>query len=106
MQLLDLAFAHRFGVIAHTRIEGARRTLHELLLPGIDLVGVNLITLSKISHRGAFPERLQGNLRLQPSVNLPPRLRHHSLLSPKERQLIQSSPWSQKPGPLQYDHPG
>src|SRR5438876_7485585 len=61
----------------------------------------NLIALGKIDHRRLFPKRLHGDLRLQCSVDLTPRLlRHRPLPLAKERQLIQLNPWSQKPGPL------
>src|SRR2546421_8493608 len=103
MQLLDLALARGFAIIAQTCIEGACRLLEELLLPSIDLIRVNLVTLGQVSDRRLVPQRLQGDLRLQCRVDLPSRLlRHSPLLFRKERQTIQLSPWSQKLGPLQY----
>jgi hypothetical protein len=47
MQLLDLPLAIGFGVPADAGIEGARRVLQQLLLPGMDLVGMDLVALGK-----------------------------------------------------------
>jgi len=49
MQLLDLPLAIGFGVPADAGIEGARRVLQQLLLPGIDLVGMDLVALGKVA---------------------------------------------------------
>ena len=43
MQLLDLALAFRLGVRADTWIERPAGVLEQLLLPGIDLVRMNLV---------------------------------------------------------------
>src|SRR5436305_15188230 len=80
MQLLDLALARGFAIIAQTCIEGACRLLEKLLLPSIDLIGVNLVALGQVSDRRLVPQRLQGDLRLQCRVDLPSRLLRHSPL--------------------------
>jgi len=49
MQPLDLPLAIGFGVPADAGIEGARRVFQQLLLPGIDLVGMDLVALGKVA---------------------------------------------------------
>src|SRR6516162_818925 len=100
MQLLDLPLAIGFGVPADAGIEGARRVLQQLLLPGIDLVGMDLVALGKVGHRRLFPNRFQRDLRLQGAVNLASRLRHPLLRLSNGAADFQLSPWSQKRGPF------
>jgi hypothetical protein len=65
--------------ISHS-CEGARRLILKLLLPGVNLVRVDLVALRKVRDRPLLPQRLRGDLRLQPAVNPPSRLlRHRSL---------------------------
>jgi hypothetical protein len=45
-------------------LERTRCPIQELLLPGINLVGKNLIALGRIGHRRLFPQCLQRDLRL------------------------------------------
>src|SRR5262249_34941170 len=79
MQLLDLAFMSRFAILVRSAIKSACRMLQQLLLPGVDLVGMDLIALSQIGNRRLVPERFQRNPRLQCRVDPPPRsLRHLS----------------------------
>src|SRR6516165_6660920 len=94
MQLLDLPLAIGFGVPADAGIEGARRVLQQLLLPGIDLVGMDLVALGKVGHRRLFPNRFQRDLRLQGAVNLASRLRHGLLRLPNGAADFQLSSWS------------
>src|SRR6476619_1013883 len=82
MQLLNLAFAPRLTVSINPRIESPRRMLHQLLLPRVNLIGMNLVALSKIGHRCLFPQRLQRYPRLQRRVDPPSRLLHHFRSSP------------------------
>src|SRR6516162_3829815 len=103
MQLLDLPLAIGFGVPADAGIEGARRVLQQLLLPGIDLVGMDLVALGKVGHRRLFPNRFQRDLRLQGAVNLASRLHHGLLRLPNGAADFQLSPWSPKQGPFQFD---
>lgn len=80
VEVLDLFLRRLFRVKANIGVEGARRILQKLLLPGVDLIGVNLVTLGQIGHRRLLSHRLQGDLRLQRYINLPSRLlRHHPL---------------------------
>src|SRR6185503_10771302 len=82
MQLLNLAFAPHLTVSINPRIESPRRMLHQLLLPRVNLIGMNLVALSKIGHRCLFPQRLQRYPRLQRRVDPPSRLLHHFRSSP------------------------
>src|ERR1700733_1074294 len=92
----------RFRVPPDTQVEGPRRLILQLLLPGINLVGMDLIPLSKVHDRGLLPERLQRELRLQTGVNPPPRLlRHRSLRLSNGAAALQLNPRSQNQGPLQ-----
>ena len=68
VQPLDLTLAVHPG-IAGAAFEGACRLIPELLLPGINLVRMNLITLRQISHRRMLAQRLQRDLRLQRRIN-------------------------------------
>ena len=105
MQLLDLPLAIGFGVPADADIEGARRVLQQLLLPGIDLVRMDLVALGKVGHRRLFPNRFQRDLCLQGAVNLASRLRHGLLRLPNGAADFQLSPWSPKRGPFQAPAP-
>ena len=80
--------------------------LQQLLLPGINLVRVNLVALRQIRHRRLLPQRLQGDLRLQRRVDLPSRLLHHPLRLSRRNGSLQLSPRSQIRGPLQETTPG
>ena len=77
--------------------------LQQLLLPGIDLVGMDLVALGKVGHRRLFPNRFQRDLCLQGAVNLASRLRHGLLRLPNGAADFQLSPWSPKRGPFQPD---
>ena len=74
MQPLDLPFMRRFRIPPNARVEGPRGLILKLLLPGVDLVRMDFVALSKVHHRGLFPQRLQRDLRFQSGVNPPPRL--------------------------------
>jgi hypothetical protein len=88
VQPLDLAFPLRFGIVADTRIEGARSLLQKLLLLGVNLVRVNLVALRQIGYSRLLPQRLQRNPCLQRCVDLPSRsLRHHPLRLATERPI-------------------
>src|SRR4029077_5630753 len=63
-----------------TRVKGPGRLFQKLLLPGIDLVRVNLIALGQIGHRRLLPHGFQRDLCLQCRVDLPSRLRRHHAL--------------------------
>src|SRR6185437_1779925 len=102
VQLLDRACRRRLRVHPDLGIEHPRRMVQQLLLPRIDLVRMNLVTLRQVVHCRLLAQRLDRNLRLQPRVNLPSRLRHVPLRSkPFGADFLQPSQWSQKPGPLQ-----
>jgi hypothetical protein len=58
-------------MIQVTGVEGPGRFVPELFPPNMHLVRVNLVALGQIGHARLFPQRLQGDLRLQPRVNLP-----------------------------------
>src|SRR5512133_1073735 len=60
MQLLDLPFTRMLGVDTDPSIKRPRRVLQQLLLPGINLVRVNLVARRQLSHRRLLPQRLQG----------------------------------------------
>ncbi|WP_445222709.1 hypothetical protein ACKWRH_46480 (plasmid) [Bradyrhizobium sp. Pa8] len=47
VQLFDLAFARVLAFPPDTRVKGPGRLVPQLLLPGIDLVRVNLIALAR-----------------------------------------------------------
>jgi hypothetical protein len=55
VKLLDLARRRRFRVYADPRIERPRRMVQELLLPGVDLVRMNLMALRQIAYRRLVP---------------------------------------------------
>src|SRR6185437_15733078 len=102
VQLLDRACRRRLRVHPDLGIEHPRRMVQQLLLLRIDLVRMNLVTLRQVVHCRLLAQRLDRNLRLQPRVNLPSRLRHVPLRSkPFGADFLQPSQWSQKPGPLQ-----
>src|SRR5439155_3316565 len=65
VKLLDLTRRRGVGVSRDPRIERPRRKILQLLLPGVNLVRVNLITLRQVIHRRLLAQRLQRNLRLQ-----------------------------------------
>jgi hypothetical protein len=98
VQALDLAIVVGFSIAA--RLERPPRLLLELLLPGVNLVGVNLIALCQIGHRRLFSQRLQGDLRLQRTFDLPSRSLSHRPLRNTERRLLQLCTWSHFPGPV------
>jgi hypothetical protein len=54
MRLFDLSFARRVSIQTDLLIKGPRGLRQKLLLPGIDLVRVNLIALRQIGHRCQF----------------------------------------------------
>jgi hypothetical protein len=43
------------GAMAVAVLERARHLIQELLFPGVNLVGMNLIALGQIGHRCLFP---------------------------------------------------
>ena len=76
MQPLALTPRRKLGILADLRIKRARRLLLQLLLPGVDLVRMNLMPRRQIGDPRLLPQRLQGDLRLQRRINLPSRLAH------------------------------
>ncbi|MBL8666764.1 MAG: hypothetical protein JNM48_04815 [Rhodospirillales bacterium] len=60
VQLPDLPFPGVFSINPEARLKRTRRVVQQLLLPGVDLVRVNLIAHGEISHRRLLPQRLQG----------------------------------------------
>src|SRR5271169_6029642 len=106
VKLLDLARRRRFRVYADPRIERPRRMVQKLFLPGVDLVGMNLMALRQVAYRRLLPHRLESDLRLQRRINLPSRLRHLPLRPvPFGADFFQLSHWSQNPGPLHNQVP-
>jgi hypothetical protein len=80
VQLLDLALPLRLGVRAEARVERPARVLEQLLLPGVDLVRMNLVLPRQIGGGRFLTDRGERNLRLGRRVDLPSRLlRHHPL---------------------------
>ena len=73
MQPLNLPLMRRFRVPPYPGIERPRRLILKLLLPGVNLVGMDLVALRKVRDRRLLPQRLQRDLRLQSGVNPPPR---------------------------------
>ena len=69
MQLLDLSLVAGLGVPPDARVESARRVLQELLLPGVNLVRTDFVAVRQLGDRRRFPHRLQGDLRLQTSID-------------------------------------
>src|SRR5512132_1612535 len=59
MQLLDLPFTRMLGVDTDPSIKRPRRVLQQPLLPGINLVRVNLVARRQLSHRRLLPQRLK-----------------------------------------------
>jgi hypothetical protein len=55
VQLLDLALPVGLGIPPDPGIKGAGRLLLQLLLPGVNLVRVNLVSLRKVGHRRLLP---------------------------------------------------
>src|SRR5689334_2701288 len=102
MQLLDLTLPAGLGIMADAGIKGPGRLLHKLILPGVNLIRVNLVAHRKVRNRRLLPQRLQGNSRLQRRINLPSRsLDHLPLRSlPTERPPLQLVNRSQNRGPL------
>jgi hypothetical protein len=102
MQPLDLPLAPSRGIAA-AGLEGSGRLVLQLLLPRIDLVRMNLVALRQTRHSRLLPQRFQGDLRLQPRINLPSRsFRHFSAPSDvTERPKSQLVNRSQIRGPFQ-----
>lgn len=48
MQLFDLTVTTRLRALTRAPIKGPRRPLHQLLLPSMNLVGMNLVALRQI----------------------------------------------------------
>jgi hypothetical protein len=80
VQLLDLALARRLGVEPHARVESSRCVPQKLLLPGVNLVRVDLVAQRQISNRRLLTQSLQGDLRLHARVDLASRLLGHGSL--------------------------
>ena len=55
MQPFNLALG---SAIAIAGVEGPRRLIEQLLLPGVNLIGMDLIALGQIGHRRVLPQRL------------------------------------------------
>src|SRR3974390_602281 len=98
VKLLDLARRRRLGVEPNFRIERPRRVVLQLFLPRINLPPDQvrgLVALPQIVHRRLLAQRLGRNLRLQPRINLPSRLRHAPLRSmPFGADFLHPSHWS------------
>lgn len=58
MELLDLALMHRFRLKPGTGVKRPRRLLQKLLLPRVNLVRVNFVSLRQVCDRRLFPNRL------------------------------------------------
>jgi hypothetical protein len=80
VQLLDLALPLRLGVRADARVERPARVLEQLLLPGVDLVRMNLVLPRQIGGGRLLAHRRQRDPRLHRRVDLPPCLLRHRLL--------------------------
>ena len=53
----------RLRVPPHARVERARRLILKLLLPGVNLVGMDLVALRQVYDRGPIPQSLQRDLK-------------------------------------------
>jgi hypothetical protein len=47
------------GPVAAAALESPRRLIQELLLPGVNLVRMNLVPLRQVGHRHLLPQRFQ-----------------------------------------------
>jgi len=84
IQLLDLPRRLSVHLLAHLRIKRPRRLLLQLLLPAVNLVGVNLIALREVGYSRLLPQRFQRDLRLQLRIDLASRLFHPPLRLPRQ----------------------
>jgi hypothetical protein len=78
VQLLDLALPFRFGVRADARIECPAGILEQLLLPGVDLVLMNLVLPRQIGRGRFLTDRGERDPCLGRRVDLPS-FRHRPL---------------------------
>ena len=75
--------------------------VQQLLLPGVNLDGMNLMALRQVGCRRLFAQRLQRDLRLQRRVNLPSAPSSSSAPSyPIRSRLLPTIPLVPKSGPL------
>ncbi len=64
MQPIDVPLVRRVRVPPDARVEGARSLILKLLLPGVNLVGMDLVALRQVDNRRLLPQRLKRDLRL------------------------------------------
>ena len=80
MSCLVRSTATNFGLqlsdVLSLTIESKDSVVFELLLPGVNLVGVLPILLSKVGNRLLSAQGLKHNFHLECGVDLPPRLLH------------------------------
>jgi hypothetical protein len=80
VHLLDLALPLGLSVRADARVELLARVLEQLLLPGVDLVRMNLVLPRQIGGGRSLTNRGERNPCLGRQLDLPSRLlRHHPL---------------------------
>jgi hypothetical protein len=80
--------SHGPGSLPHPRQHPHQRLMRpfqQLLPPGINLIGVNLIALRQIGRARLLPHRFHGGLRLQRCVDLPSRFASSSSAPVKGR---------------------
>ena len=66
MQPLNLPLMRRLRVPPDARVKRARRLILKLLLPSVNLVGMDLLALRKVRDRGPLTQSLKRDLRRQP----------------------------------------
>src|SRR5512144_2184482 len=75
--------------------------VEELLLPAIDLIGMDAVPSRQLRYRRLFAHRLQSDPSFECRIELPSRSAHHPLrLPPRNGTSLHLSRWSQNPGPL------
>ena len=80
-----------FALVTRPGVKGLRCLLPQLLLPGVNLRGMNFIALGRVRHALLLSQCVQGDLRPQPRVNIPSRLlRLCPLRLPTEQPVFQS----------------
>src|SRR5512144_3098023 len=89
-------------VVPHRRRTKNRRGLVEtLLLPAVDLIGMDAVPGRQLRYRRLFAHRLQSHPGLECRIELPSRSAHHPLrLLRRNGTKAHLSRWSQNPGPL------
>jgi hypothetical protein len=70
VKTLDLPLVSRLRVPPDAGVERPRRLILKLLLPGVNLVGMDLISLRKVVDRGLLPQRCDFSWNRDPAAGL------------------------------------